>query len=93
MQNREKGCSMVEQCSLASTSNFSALTMWPGRLQKQKGSCRSLTMMVREKNGTGTSMLPSTKNNMPSWRALQIMAIVAWTMAKSLPLSLRHQEH
>ena len=40
---------MVKQCSLMSISNFLALAMWLGRSQGQKESCRSLTMIVREK--------------------------------------------
>ena len=41
----------------------------------------SLTMMVRGKGGIGTSMLHSTKNSKPSWRASQTMAIEEWTIA------------
>ena len=52
-----------------------------GRLQKQKESCKTHIIMVREKHGTRTIMLPPTKKSMPSWRALQIMVIKVWTMA------------
>ena len=55
---------------------FMALTMWLGRPKMQKESCKIPTMMAREGHGIGTSMLHSTKNSMPSWIALQIMAIV-----------------
>ena len=74
--NREEEYRMVKQCSLTSTCVFLALTMWPGRPQMQKESCNTPIKMVRERCGIGTSMLPFTKNSMPSWRDLQIMAIV-----------------
>ena len=56
--------------------------------KKSVESCKSLTMIMRGKGGIGTSMLHSTKNSISSWRALQIMATVEWTMAsKSTTLS------
>ena len=70
-----------QQFSSTSIRNFSALTMWPSRSQKQKESCKTPTMMVREKHGTVTSMSHSIKNSMPTWRVLQIMVKVTWTMA------------
>ena len=75
-RNREKVCRMCKQYTLMYTSNFSALTMLPGSLQKEKERCKVLTMMVNRKDGIGKSMLHSTRNSMPSWRALQIMATV-----------------
>ena len=56
-------CKAVKLCTSTSTSNLLAPTMWPGRLQKQKESCKVLTMMVREKDGIGTSMLHSTRTH------------------------------
>ena len=78
---QKKGCRMIKQCSLKFTSNFLALIMWPDRLQKQKKSYKTTTTMVRKKSGIGTSMLHFTKNSMPSWTGLQIIATVAWTVA------------
>ena len=77
--NRERLNRMVEQCSLTSISNFVALTMWTGRLQMQKESCRTLNMMVKRKDGIGTSMLQSTKKSTQWSRALFIMATMEWT--------------
>ena len=71
---------------------FSTLTMWPGRLQKQKECCKTPTMMAREKCGTETSMLSSTKTSMPSWRALQIMATVVWTMTQKLLIRILNMQ-
>ena len=48
---------MVKQYTLTSISDFSALTIWPCRLQIQEESYSLLTMMVREKDGIKTSML------------------------------------
>ena len=62
--------------------HFLTLTMWLGRLQMQKESCRTPITIMRERHGIGTSMLPSTKNSRLSWRALQIMATVEQTMAQ-----------
>ena len=39
------------------------LTMWPGRPQMQKESCKPLTMMMRGKDVIGTSMLHFTMNS------------------------------
>ena len=60
---QRKLCRVVELCSLTSIRNFLALVMWPCRPQKQKDSCRTLTMMVRKKDGIVTSMLHSTRNS------------------------------
>ena len=83
---------MGKQINSMSISIFSTLTMWHGRLQKPKESCKTPTVVVRKGHRIGTSMLTSTKNSMPLWRALQFMATVTWTMAPNLLLSPRHQE-
>ena len=73
---------MVKQCTSMSTRNFLVLTMWLDRLQKHKEKFKLLTIMVRREGGIVTSLLHFIKNSMPSLKALQIMAIVEWTMAQ-----------
>ena len=90
---RERIHRMVKPCTSMSTSDFSTLTIWAGSPQKQKIRCIVLTMVVREMDGIGTSMLHPTRNNISSWRALHFMATVGWKIAPSPPLFLRNQEH
>ena len=81
--NRERVCSMVELYSLMSISDFLALTIWPGRPWKQKECCNSLTMIVRRKEGIGTTMLHSIKNNTLYWRAFLII-VLNWKQGSML---------
>ena len=86
-------CRMVKQWFLMTMSNIYVLTIWPGRPQKQKVSCKVLTMMVQEKDGIMTSILHSTRNSMPSWRAFWLWLQWNWKWYQGSPLSPRNQEH
>ena len=65
--------------------NIHKLFLGPDHVTRQvaetKKNCKPPSMAMRGKGGIGISISHSTKNSMPSWRALQIKAIVTWTMA------------
>ena len=84
---QEKKCRSVKQCSSMSVSNVLALTMWLGRPQKQKESCKPLAMMMR-KGWDWDKYIALHKEQ----HAIMESLTVEWTMA-SLPLSPRHQEY
>ena len=64
----------IHKCFLSKDHVARKVTETAGKLQTP-------IMMVRRCCGIGTSMSPSTKKSMHSFRALQIMATVQWTMA------------
>ena len=79
-KNRGRALRMVKLCFLMSISNFLALIMWLGRLQKQK-KLQTSHYDSEKKGWNWNKYLHSTRKSIQLWRALLIMATVVSSLA------------